>query len=392
MTFDRRTLQRYQSQAARPAGVPDADPLRPPLDPDTVLIGAGNSGEALVLRCQAIGYSDGVFWSAAGLNNDRLPPRPITVRRADGTTTSLALGERLVMDGDNPRERMLDYPLLVDRYRPLLRGVPVFETFPRAGAGGHGYPVIAALDLDLHIDAVLHLLRRTLAVTRDEPAQAAGQSAVQRVIAQSLRRQETTRERRIVVVGGLTGAMGNAAHHLVPYLVRQLMAEQGVSNYEIWGVLLGPRAFTGLTPFVRHNARALLEAIEHLSRHGQQRAYINDLVIRSQQPPYDRVFILDDPALPRAGTTTTEAELEQFLDRTALSLALVLRRSIWQPIASHLANQPCTAHDDGRLRYLHTVQSALIGADRGRLEAALTSALAARALDAMLDRFAAPES
>jgi hypothetical protein len=387
MNHATRTLQRYDPHASHQQDRPTSDPLRPPTDLDVLLLGVGNSGEAVTLRCQALSYSDGSCFTAVGLNNDRLGPRPVLVRRSDGTHVPLELSERLVLDGDYPRDRLHDDPLLARRYQHLLRGVPVFETYPRAGAGGHGHPAISALDIDLQIDTVLGLLRRALRQLQDTPASAPGQSALQRLVGPRRQRQEVIREKRIIVIGGGCGAMGNAAHPLLPYLIRQILIEQGLNDYQLWGVILGPRAFSGLTPFVRQNYRALLEQIEHLSRNGQRRAYRNDLEIALQQPPYDRVWLFDDPALPGEGVRVTEAELETFLDRAALSLYLVLRDSIWQTIASHTANDDGVVRADGCLRYLSTFHGVLVGVDRTQLAELLTAGLSVRVLEQFIQRF-----
>jgi hypothetical protein len=390
MTLDSRNLRRYQPQAVPVAERPVIDGLRPPLDPDTILVGVGNSGEAMTLRCQAVAYSDGLYWSAMGLNNDRLAPRPLAVRHRDGSVSELTLTDRVVLGGEHLREQIQDEPLLRQRYTRLLRGIPVFETYPRAGAGGHGYPMIAALDIDLHISELLCMLRRVLRPTTSDPI--VGQSDVQRLITRNHQDRAMPREKRIIIIGGACGAMGNAGHQVLPYLCRHLLAEQRITNYQIIGVLLGPRAFTGLTPFVRANYRALMESIEHLSRVGQRRAYINDLVINSQQPPYDRVILLDDPTLPGSGERATEAELDRFLDRAALSLALLLRRNVWETWTSHTANADGVPQTDGRLRYLHTVQSALIGMDRTRVIDLVEAQLAQTVADQFLTRFGTPAS
>ncbi len=388
MSLDVRNLQRY-GRGDRAAQLAPDDSQRPPAQRDVVALCAGNSAETVGLRAKAIAYSDQVWLHVAGLNNDRLPPRPLPVRRADGTSGVLALTERLILDGEHPRERVQDDPLLAARYADLLRGVPVFETYPRAGAGGHGLPVISALDMDLHLDQILGWIRRHLALLHDTPTTNTGASDLQQLVQRAQRRTDTPRERRVLVIGGASGAMGNAAHHLLPPLIRYVLAEQGVTNYQLWGVLLGPRAFTGLTPYVRQNARALLEALEYMSRHGMHRAYSPEVVVRAQQPPYDRVFILDDPSIPAAGTTATEAELERFFDRAALSVATLLRDSTWATVASHIANDDGVPREDGQLRYLHTVQTALLAADRPRLHAMLTAALASEVANRFLTRFAA---
>ena len=381
-----RQLRRYDPRAATRSTGESSELLRPPIDPDVALLGIGNSAEEVTLRCQALAAMDDFTLIAAGLNNDRLAPRPITVRRADGAVLPLQLSERLVIDGDNPRDLMRDYPLLEQRYARLLRGVPVFETYPRAGAGGHGLPAISALDIDLHIESVLALLRRLLRRLRDEPPAAIGQSRIQSIVAQT-QHDRAPREKRILVIGGGCGAMGNAGHHLIPYLIRTVLAEQGIDDYQLWGVVLGPRTFSGLTPFVRHNFRALMEALEYMSRHGQRRAYINDLRIDMRQPPYDYVFLFDDPSLPGEGPKVTEAEMEVFLDRAALSLSLLIRGSVWQTVASHIANEDGVAREDGRLRYLSTMHGVVVGADRAQLASLLTAGLEMRVLDRLIQRF-----
>ncbi len=386
MALNSHQLQRYVPQSRAPAQQPALE--RPPADLDILLIGAGNSAEALALRCQALGYSDHVWFNAVGLNNDQLAPRPLLVRRPDGADMPIELTERLVLDGASPRDQLADHPLLERRYARLLRGIPVFETYPRAGAGGHGHPVISALDIDLEIDRVLALLRQALRRLHAPVATAAGLSELQQLVAQQRRQAEVARAKRIIVIGGGCGAMGNAAHQLIPYLLRWLLAEQRI-NAELWGVVLGPRAFTGLTPFVRQNYRALLDALEYLNRHGQRRAYINDFEIALQQPPYDRVFLLDDPSLPGTGTAVTEPELEGFLDQAALDLYLLLRGTVWQTIASHTANDDGVVRADGRLRYLHTARGAVVQADRAQIAALLAADLADRALEQLLERFAA---
>ena len=386
MLLDIGSLTRYTAVAP-----PDeARSSRPPALSDLLVVMVGNSGESVGCRIQALGTSDGVTIVGCGINNDGLAPRPLTVRMPDGALLAVPACERLVMGGDNPRDQLRDFPLLDQRYHPLLRGIPVYETFPRAGYGGHGHPAISALDIDLHIVPILALLRQALHGLIDDGANHDARSDWARLTAR-VRSQAANRSRRlrILIVGGGGGSMGNAGHHLLPYLVRHLLQEMGVREYELWGAVLGPQAFAGLTPFVRHNYRALLEALDAMARCGQQRSYINGLEVASQAPPYDQLFLLDDPALPNGGPRVTEVEQEGFFDRAALSLYLLLARgSVWQTIASHTANdrgEPV----DGRLRYLHSVRATLATVDRARLQELLAAEMRARLLAAVVDANAA---
>ncbi len=154
MHLNSQQLQRA-GQAARPSA-PRGELARPPADLDIAVIGIGNSGEAVALRLQALAYLDGIWLNASGLNNDRLPPRAMTL---PGAPEPLTLAERLVLDADNPRERLLDEPVLARRYAAVLRGISMLETYPRAGSGGHGLPAISGLDIDLNIDRLHAWLR-----------------------------------------------------------------------------------------------------------------------------------------------------------------------------------------------------------------------------------------
>lgn len=388
MTMNVRDLQRYESLATVSASRVDTPP-RPPMAMDLALFGVGNSGEALAARLQARFFSNGVYVPTFGINNDTLAPRPLAVRAPGGSLFQLEVTERLILGGDNPRDQLRAYPLLERRYARLLRGIPVFETYPRAGHGGHGHPAIAALDIDLHIVPLGAFLRRALRQLTDDAATPASGSDVQRLIAVYQRQQEQARACQVVVIGGAAGAMGNAAHQLLPALIRTNLAELGLASATLWGVVLGPQAFTGLTPFVRHNGRALLYGLDYLARHGQRRRYINDLQIDLQAPPYDRVFLLDDPHLPANGSVTSEAELEAFLDQAALSLYLLLRGTVWETVAAHTANpdqRALSLEQSGHPRYMHTVRGVLAGVNRDAVRACLAAHLEVRLLSALMQR------
>jgi len=349
------------------------------------------------VRIQAHAWRDGYHIPALYLNNDAHGPTPIPVRFPNGEIVPVRAEERYVLGAEgNPRDQIKEHPLLVRRYsqRGLLRGIPVFETYNRGGRGGHSIPVISAMDIDLHIEELYAFLRRGLRWLRGDIQDLQARSDLERILKEQARKQQAEAQSWIIlIIGGGAGSFGNAAHQLLPYLVRSILQDMEIHNYELWGVVLGPRAFTGLTPDIAFNYRALLESLEHMAWHGQRREYINGLVIDTAVPPYDRVFLMDDPTLPAEGPVVTERELERFFDRAALSLHLLLNTGAWDVVASHAANPRAGAPavTDHRVRWLHTVSGELAGADREGLLDLLSLTQEAKLLDEFVTRLSEGE-
>lgn len=367
-TFARWELRRAGARQVQPTVEPTK---RPPTRRGLFVIACGNSGEEVALRLQELAWRDGFDIPTIYLNNDTKLPNAIPVRFADGEIHWLRAETRLVVGGDgNTRDEIQDHPLLVQRYSPhtLLRNIAVYTTFNRGGRGGHAMPVISAMDLDLRIDDVYGFLRKGLSwlrdgATRGEPA---ARSDYERIIRERTRKHQVTAQSWIVaVIGGASGSFGNASHQILPYLAREILTELGIKAYELWGILLGPKAFTGLTDETQNNYFALLTSLDYLARHGFQRQFINGMNIRTATPPYDRIFLLDDWQLPRAQTYVTESELNAFLQRAAVSAHLLMSTEAWEVIASHHANpaRERGAQPDGRLRMWNSANGALAGAD-----------------------------
>ncbi len=358
---------------ARRAETPKIEiaPKRPPARRGLFVINAGNSGEETGLSWLELAWRDGFDVPMLFLNNDAKAPNPRLLRLSDGEIHTLRAEERLVVGGEgNTRDEIQAYPLLTNRYsaKTLLRNIPVYSTYNRGGRGGHAMPVISAMDIDMHIDEVYGFLRKGLSWLRDGATRtdAAARSDLERILKERARAQQVTAESWIVlIIGGASGSFGNASHQLLPYLVRAILQELNVRNYELFGVLLGPRAFTGLTDETQRNFYALLMSLDYMARHGQQRAYVNGLTINTATPVYDQIFLFDDPLLPRAQAYVTEAELSAFYQRTARSLHLLLATEAWEAIASHHAN-PRIRQDqvpDNRLRMWNSVNGTLAGMD-----------------------------
>ncbi|MBI5650384.1 MAG: hypothetical protein HZC40_08065 [Chloroflexi bacterium] len=340
------------------------------------LIAIGNSAEEVALRLRALAWKDGYDVPILFLNNDIAAPNVISVRLSNGQFAQLIAEDRFVIGGEgNARDQIKDHPLLAERYlrQGLLRGISVFETYPRGGHGGHSLPIISALDLDLHCAEVYAFLRKGLAWLRDGNSSdlVDARSDIERLIKQRTQMQRVAAEAwNVVIIGGGSGSCGNAGHQLLPYQVREILRELGVGNYELTGVVLGPRAFTGLTPNVTLNYYALLQALDFLAQHGQRRRYINGLTIDAATPPYNQVILFDDPWLPREGATVSERELNVFFARAALSLHLWLNTQANQVIASRTANPRADRADentDERVRMFATLNGAVAGADKDGL-------------------------
>lgn len=364
---------------------------RPPTRRGLFLIACGNSGEEVAMRMLELAWRDGFDIPTLFLNNDAKLPNAVAVRLADGETHWLRAENRLVVGNDgNTRDQIQDYPMLVQRYSPhtLLRNIPVYSTFNKGGRGGHAMPVISAMDLDLHIDEVYGFMRKGLnwlrdGATRGEPA---ARSDYERIIRERTRKSQVTAQSWIVaVIGGASGSFGNASHQIVPYLAREILNELGIKSYELWGLLLGPKAFTGLTDETQRNYFALLTSLDYLARHGFHRQFINGMNIRTASPPYDRLFLLDDAQLPRAQTYVTESELNAFFQHAAVSAHLLLSTEAWEVIASHHANPTGErgAQPDGRLRMWNSVNGALAGADSDALAELVALTHQTQLLDAL---------
>ncbi|MBA3532758.1 MAG: hypothetical protein H0T73_12610 [Ardenticatenales bacterium] len=388
-TGERLKLSRRRISTATTAT--SAEPTRPPVRRGKLLICCGNSGEDVGLRLLAHAWRDGYDLPAIFINNDHLGPTPLQVHVPGRGSVSVTATDRFVLGAEgNTRDLIKEYPLLVKRYLEggLLRGVPVFETYNRGGRGGHAIPTITVMDIDLHIEALYGHLRRSLQWLSGEPQRRTAASDLEILLTLQNSQQEASAESWIIVVPvGGTGSCGNGCAQTIPYLIRHILHELGIRNYELWLVVLGPRAFTGLTAYVQHNYLALLHSLDYMAEHGQRRAYLNGITIDTDAPPCDRLFLLDDPLLPSQGASVTEQEMQRFLDRAALSLHLLLNTDAYDVIASHAAN-PLDLTQDQRIRWLHTVNGTVAGVEREGLLELVTQTLEARLLERFMTRLA----
>jgi hypothetical protein len=292
----------------------------------------------------------------------------------------------------NRRDEIKQFPLLIQRYEKLLRGISVFETYNQGGRGGHSIPQISAMDYDLHIEKLLNLLRRLLAPRLHQDKSWPNGTSMQRLLRKRVMQKRVANEAQIIVViGGGSGSAGNAGHHLMPYLIRHLLDEMGMTKYELWGVILGPMVFKGLTADTWRNYVGLMRSLEYMTMNGQKREYVNGLRIDRAVPPYDRTFLLDDPLAQVQEGRVTEDGLMGFFNRAALSLHLLLGTNAYDVVASHVANplEGIVATQEDRMRWLSTVSGQMITVDRQEVQKLLALKVKEKLLQDVVTRLSA---
>ena len=338
-----------------------------PWDHSQILLPIGNSAEALGLRSTALGYHDGAMPWVVGINTDRAAPHPLRIDWQNGSEVYLELTNRHILDPKEALEATEVDPALSSRSERWLRGISALELQRERRRGAYGQPAVAGLTMLVNERQIEAFLRQQFRAIREGDTDSdPPRSDWERVLQWGMEHASHQIEKplRIVVLGGGAGSTGNAGLQRVPYIVRKVLREQGVRNYELTAVILGPKAFSGLTPFVESNYNALLQGIDHLMRHGLQGHDGNAPSGGIKVPPYDRILLLDDPMLPSEGPVVTEPELLAFLDRAALSVHAVLNDSAWDTLAGNLVNDEIGLRG---LRYLHTAQAAVAGIDTQRL-------------------------
>ena len=386
------TLKRAGTNVKVAEESPKKKVVRPSQQRAVSVIGMGNSGESVAHRVQALSWADGYDIQTAYINNDLHGPSPLAVRLPSGEVGEPSVTNRLVMMTANRRDEIKQFPLLVKRYEKLLRGIPVFETYNQGGRGGHSIPQISAMDYDLHVEPLLNLLRKLLAPRLRQDKSLPHATGVQRLLRKRVMQKKAANEAQIVVViGGGSGSAGNAGHHLMPYLIRHLLSEMGMNNYELWGVILGPMVFKGLTADTWRNYYGLMRSLEHMTMNGQKREYINGLCIDRAVPPYDRTFLLDDPLAQREEGRVTEDGLNTFFNRAALSLHLLLGTNAYDVVASHVANpqEGIVAAQEHRMRWLSTVSGQMITVDRQEVQKLLALKVKQKLLADVVTRLSA---
>jgi len=388
-SFLRWELHRPGRQAVAQATPRQATPLRPPTKKGLLLLAAGGSGARVALEMQRLALLDGYSLDAAYIDNDVLAPQPLTLRTPAGEQMEVAAEKRLVLAPEgNTRDILKNYPLLVRRYidKALLYGISAFESYNQGRRGGGGHPIFTAIDIDLAIEELSGFLYQSLAALRGDNEQVPAISDLDAIVKKQQRRKQASAvQPTIVLLAGGAGSSGNAGAQLYPYLVRRVLQELGIGQYELWGVILGPRAFTGLTPRTELNYTQLLHALNYMMQRGQRRSYINGITIDTATPCFDRIWLCDNPLLPANGKKVSDSELSGFFERTARGLHLLLNTGAWDLVASQLVNDA----PDRKVRAYGTLNGVMAGADTAALRELTALAKQERLLGHLVQRLAA---
>lgn len=350
---------------------PKPETIRPRRHLRDLIIGWGGQGKRVLLR---------ILFILREMAIDSVGVVAIDGDAYDWPTLSLPGYDPLCFNTDNSitlgetksRDMLRADPFLRARYDRggLWRGVPVSETFQRGGQGGRSYPTYAAAYYESERERALAALHQWSAPLIAEPDPIVGSDLLvlyqQRQQAQARPHQKP---HRVLIIGSGVGSWGWIGHVLGSYDTRLVLNSLGIANYELYGIVLGPNIYNGLTPNIKPNWHALMDQLRYLSRHGMHRKYGgHGAEVDIDAPPYDpaRLLLVDQARGPHNGRRATEEELDAFQWNVAASIALLLASDAGDQLVSQSANP--VADDAARPErqgeeLFGTLGSALAGAD-----------------------------
>lgn len=395
-TQDAWELGYFAEQAARPAE--HAGGNLPPAVTGLQVFGVGTFGAKTTQRvAREIVEQDGELPLAAYIEypEPKMNDIPVTVAAGKVEELPAAPFYPVGLQGDR-RDVAKQYPLLRKRYARdnLLRGIAVWDDrkLGVSGKGGGAIPSVTRMDIDLRISPLMTFLQDTLYKMLGESASGTPGTDLEHVIGEAALQEDHAHEHWIIpVIGGGAGATGNALLQILPYLVRYILRGKGIgaAQYQLIAFVHGPNAFKGLTPYVFTNYRALLHSLDYMTRNGLHTDFINGLKLDMDVPPYDQVFLLDDNTLPiDENGRVTEAGLDEFAERSARAIAVLLGSNALETIAARNVNPDTEGQDDGKLRWLSTLSIGTAAVDKRTLMEQVTYEKQAQLLDDLAGRLA----
>jgi hypothetical protein len=351
---------------------PERKNARPRVNPRDAIFCWGGQGKRVGLKLKFILRELTVDWVAVyAVDGDAYDLPSLALPGYAPTTFSKE--DWIVLGAEKTRDDLRADPFLRARYDRggLWRGVPVSETFQRGGRGGLSYPTYAAAYYESERERALATLHQWVAPLA-APIESGGAGSDLETLYQQHKQTQSApnaKPHRVAIVGSGVGSWGWIGHALGSYDVRLGIKMLGLVNYELWGFVLGPNLYAGLTPNIKANWRALMDQLRHLSRHGMHRKFGgHGADVDIDAPPYDpgRLFCADQARGPHDGRQATEEELDAFQWRVAAALALLLTSNAGDQLVSYSANPAGDAmtqnHRQGDAIF-GTLGCALAGAD-----------------------------
>jgi len=346
--------------------------------------GLGGAGGRIVTHLKALdainGQASGYLWrdSDRGDRFETFLPGGIRIALADHEVCRFGV--------ENGRAELEDHPQLARRYRRLLRGIPVALTY---GHGAGQWRPIGILDYELDIDTIHAATSRALDAFY--PTMLGKRMSMQQVLAE--REAEAQREQPLLIVkaSSAVGGLGSSTFIHDAYYTRHLLDRRGASNASVWGVLIGPRAFSGRGPNITHNFAALMRELDWVYREGFRHIFINGETVSFARPPFDLLFQVDLTEWPEGedpGGKLSDTAMDAFLRQAALGIHLLTTPAMRDRLQSLLVN--VRSEDemgaDGRIDFLASFNAALAAVNMNALDEAIALSEAEDVVRALIDQ------
>jgi hypothetical protein len=285
----------------------------------SLFVGCGGSGQRVGVHLKALDELHGGALRHLCLDSDR----------GDHYETTLP-GGRVVRYGDDElcnfgvedaRTRLLDDTALAARFRPLLRGNPVAETY---GRGAGQCRAMGMLDYELDIETIHH--RMVEAIRPFMPITAGKQMTMQEIVASRDAQAEQEKPMNVWCVGSGCGGLNSSIFIHNAYYLQHVLEQHGINNFVLLGVLLGPKAYQKRGPNIGFNYAALLRELEQVNREGFAHTFANGEAVRFARPPFKLLFqldLVDWPADENLAERLSDHAMDAWLRHVALGIHLL---------------------------------------------------------------------
>ena len=285
----------------------------------SLFVGSGGSGQRIGVHLKGLDVLNGSALQHLCLDSDR----------GDHYETTLPGGRVVRYDDDelchfgveDARTRLLDDPTLAARFRPLLRGNPVADTY---GRGAGQCRAMGMLDYELDIETVHHRMEE--AIRPFMPLAPGKQLSMQEIVASREAQAEQEKPVNVWCVGSGCGGLNSSIFIHNAYYLQHVLEQHGITNFVLLGVLLGPKAYQKRGPNIAFNYAALLRELEQVNRDGFAHTFANGETVRFARPPFKLLFqvdLVDWPADEAPNERLSDHAMDAWLRHVALGIHLL---------------------------------------------------------------------